>query len=309
MRKKWLFVPVFALIALGIVLGSFYDLAIAQSLYSSRNGFGLFMAAVGELPCYAGLSFIGGLLLSLELRDDKVLWRRILVIALGVLVTGFGVYYAGKAIISRNAYDVEGMWYLGWPISFLLCGLAYSGGFFFARKCDDPHWRRDLLCMIAAIFLALLLTTLVKKFDARPRYRWLVGETSGSVVPVLGDFHNWWESANGLRATVLGTDPGLAEEFKSFPSGHVTSASVALLIAGCLPRLDSRLAKHDVLLFAIGFIWMALVAYSRMLIGAHFLSDVSFGALFTTSSFFVFDLILYPIGKGKAENASHKRKA
>lgn len=299
MAKKWPFIPLYALIFLGIILGSFYDLQINQAVYQSRNGFGVFMASIGELPCYAGLGFIGGLLLATELRDDKVLWRKILLITLGALLTVFGIYYAGGAIISRNAYNIESMWYVGYSISLLTVGGAYVGGFFFGRKSDNPHERRDLLCMIAAIAGALLIVTLVKHFNPRPRYRWLVGEVAGTFPSGLSYFHNWWDSAATLKADVLKFDPTFSEEFKSFPSGHTTSAFAGLIILSYLPRFKSSLMKQQNTLFMIAALWGLLVAFSRLLIGAHFLTDVSFAALITTTCFLIMDFIVYPIKNKK----------
>lgn len=299
MAKKWPFIPVFVLAITGIILGSFYDLAISNALYQAQNGFGLFMAAFGELPCYAGLGLVGGCLLSVELKNDKVLWRKIVAITIGALVAIFGAVLASKAIISRNAYNIESWWYLGYPIGFFIVGMTYLGGYFFAKKIDDPHALRDLLSILAVMATALIITTVVKNLNPRPRYRWLVGEVSGSFPTSINYFHNFWESASSLKSEVLAIDKGFSEEFKSFPSGHVTSGTMAILLLGYIPRLDSKLMKHQILFFFIGFAYVLLLMYSRVLIGAHFLTDVSFGLLITTTCFFVMDMILYHTKKEK----------
>lgn len=297
MAKKWPFIVVYGLIALGIILGSFYDLQINLAVYSSRNGFGVFMAAIGECTSYICLGFLGGMLLSLELKNDRVLWRKILVIVVGIAVTVFGIYYSSKAIISRNAYNVESWWYLGYPLGIVLVGGAYVGGYFFARKCDDTHWQRDLLSMIGAIMAALIIVTVVKQLNPRPRFRWLMGETDVTYLGDLSYFHNWWDSAASLKAEVLAVDPGIAEEFRSFPSGHVTSAFCALITFGYLPRLHTSWMKHQNWFFFGALAWALLEAYSRLLIGAHYLSDVSFAALVTTTCFLVMDLLVYRVHK------------
>jgi membrane-associated phospholipid phosphatase len=299
MAKKWPFIPVFVLAITGIILGSFYDLAISNALYQAQNGFGLFMAAFGELPCYAGLGLVGGCLLKVELKNDKVLWRKIVAIAIGALVAIFGAVLASKAIISRNAYNIESWWYLGYPIGFFIVGMAYLGGYFFAKKIDDPHALRDLLSILAVMATALIITTVVKNLNPRPRYRWLVGEVSGSFPSSLDYFHNFWESASSLKSQVLAIDKGFSEEFKSFPSGHVTSGTMAILLLGYIPRLDTKLMKHQILFFFIGLVYVLVLMYSRILIGAHFLTDVSFGLLITTTCFFVMDMILYHQKKEK----------
>src|SRR5574344_2128163 len=110
MAKKWPFIVVYVLILAGLIAGSFCDLSISRALYQSRNGFGAFLASIGEFACYGGISFLGGIMLAVELLGHKLLWRKILLIALEASVTVFRIDYQGKAIISRDAYDVEKMW-------------------------------------------------------------------------------------------------------------------------------------------------------------------------------------------------------
>lgn len=300
MAKKWPFIVLYSLIALGIIFGSFFDLQIDQALYSPHNGFGVFMAALGENTIYLALGFLGGLLLNFELKRDTLLWRRILLIVIGLGATAFGVYYGGKAIISINAYNIPDKWYVGYPIALVAVLGAYAGGFFFGGRCDNPHAIRDAVSLIVVFFVAYLTTNLIKSLNARPRFRWLVGETEGAYASSLDYFHNWWSSASAFRDEVLKVDAGLAEEFKSFPSGHVTSAMAAVVILSYLPRFDSKLMKWQNLFFLLGVAYVVIEAFSRMLIGAHFLSDVSFAALIGTTWFLIMDLLWYhPAGKKK----------
>lgn len=67
-----------------------------------------------------------------------------------------------------------------------------------------------------------------------------------------------------------------AEEFKSFPSGHTANASTLMLLA-LLPALRPGPQKRQTALFAAGFLWACVVGFSRIVAGAHFLSDVTMG--------------------------------
>ena len=65
---------------------------------------------------------------------------------------------------------------------------------------------------------------------------------------------------------------------KSFPSGHTFSAAVIYSLL-CLPSLFDKLNKPWIkALFYVGTIgYTAFVAISRILVGAHYMSDVLMG--------------------------------
>ena len=90
---------------------------------------------------------------------------------------------------------------------------------------------------------------------------------------------SWWQTGSALKDTLVAAGVA-AEEFKSFPSGHTGNAAVLLLL-GLLPQLDSRLEKKKPLLLGIGFGWTALVAFSRIIMGAHYLTDTTIGFTIT----------------------------
>lgn len=69
-----------------------------------------------------------------------------------------------------------------------------------------------------------------------------------------------------------------ADEFKSFPSGHTANATTMLLL-GLVPYLKPQLQKYQKALVAFGFAWAAIVALSRILLGAHYLTDTAVGFL------------------------------
>ena len=82
--------------------------------------------------------------------------------------------------------------------------------------------------------------------------------------------------------------------YKSFPSGHTSAAAMAIVF-GLVPHALGVEKKST-----ISWVWIAsiafpvLVAVSRMVVGAHFLSDVTIGGL-TTVVGYVVGLVLSPI--------------
>ena len=52
-----------------------------------------------------------------------------------------------------------------------------------------------------------------------------------------------------------------------------------MLLLGLVPYLKPQLQKYQKALVAFGFAWAAIVALSRILLGAHYLTDTAVGFL------------------------------
>ena len=79
---------------------------------------------------------------------------------------------------------------------------------------------------------------------------------------------------------------GLGEEvFKSFPSGHTASAAMIFTIASLPVFLGfegKKYLKYRIALWSVAAAFTLIVAVSRLIMGAHYLSDVSAGAVIST---------------------------
>ena len=82
--------------------------------------------------------------------------------------------------------------------------------------------------------------------------------------------------------------------YYSFPSGHTANATVIFSSVFYLKFLPEKYKKYKPLIVTLLALWIVFVAFSRVLIGAHFLSDVLFGAAITLA-------IVY-FAKGKDKN-------
>ena len=94
-----------------------------------------------------------------------------------------------------------------------------------------------------------------------------------------GYFRSWWQSGRSLKAS-LG-DVGITDEFASLPSGHSAYSMYAIFIFPAMADYIPKLKKHKMHLFALGFIWWAVTALSRLTLGAHYLTDVTIAGLVT----------------------------
>jgi len=122
-----------------------------------------------------------------------------------------------------------------WPAHFLV-GL---GLFSFARWRGKKEWARIFLAMVIALSIAGLVGRVIKV-------------TTGRARPSVEAEHVW----NGLRVS--------GSKYHSFPSGHV-DASVGFFGVLALARRRVGIACLPI---------PALIGFSRMYLGAHWLSDV-----------------------------------
>jgi membrane-associated phospholipid phosphatase len=123
--------------------------------------------------------------------------------------------------------------------------------------------------LLTTALLSVGVTEGIKHFAARPRPRFVTENPSA--------FAAWWSFGTGRNARALYTAKGvLAEEFKSFPSGHAACAALLLMLP-LLCRIDERLRGGEGVLFCAGSGVCFLICFSRVVSGAHYLSDVIFG--------------------------------
>ena len=254
----------FLILLVLLAAGSLWDAPISCAVYNESSRFGQILAAYGEYPAALGWVAAGVLLIVGRNREKKAL--AVLQILVGGLLTVFG------ALMTCVMPTV----YLDWPKPVLfLIGLLCScaAGVLMVRL--GRHARRDaVLRTAAALFFAILaemlLINLIKIPWGRPLMRLIASDSRAFFLP-------WWQPGTALRdqLTALGV---AAEEFKSFPSGHAGNA-VTLLLLGLLPQLNERLAPKRLRFVILGFVWTCLVSFSRIIMGAHFLSDTAVGML------------------------------
>ena len=92
-------------------------------------------------------------------------------------------------------------------------------------------------------------------------------------------FMPWWKLGISLKSKLV-ADGVSSDEFRSFPSGHTGCAACAMLTI-LLPTLGKRLRGKERLCLCIGLAWTLIVAVSRLMMGAHFLTDVTAATLLT----------------------------
>ena len=285
MIKKRHFFIVIGVLLIGFIVGSFLDLNIDQALFDKNNTFGLIMASFGVYPCYAGLAFIGGGLLAATIkRKELPLWGKIGSFFLAALAYAMSVYLAGRELPSSNGFNNKDLTIF----SYALAAAVFGAVAFLAYKvCVKGDVKKIwVACMIMAVIFTIALLPvgfIVKLIIHRPRYRYMV--RCGA-----SEFHNWWQTCKnykdyfGLEVDGFIIDK---EEFKSFPSGHSGTGAIMMMFLPYTSIFFEKMKGKETVMFYTGFVWMLIMMYSRMLVGAHYLTDTCMGSLVVVLVFFV----------------------
>lgn len=247
-----------------IAVGSFVDFPLSFALYDASNPFATFFAAYGAIPAPLGCVAAGTLFVCGHNREKRIAGTLQRIGGLLLLLAGVLLVCFLPAL------------YL--PVSPLLLagvGLVLSAGTILvtcrlAKGADRAMILRVALAILLAILCELLVVNFIKVCWGRPRMRLVVSHPEAYFFP-------WWKWGTVLKDALLATGVA-ADEFKSFPSGHTANATTMLLL-GLIPYLKPQLQKYQKALVAFGFAWAAIVALSRILLGAHYLTDTTVGFL------------------------------
>ena len=293
MKKRIHLLIIIGILLVGFIIGSFLDFKIDEALFSENNGFGLFMASFGVYPCYAGLAFIGGGLLSTTLgKKELPLWGKIVCFGLSGLAYVMAIYLCGKEWPSVNGHNVPKLAIL----SYAICAVVFAGiyvlAFFICKKGDQKQiWRVLLVMTVIFVFALLPAGFIIKLIIHRPRYRYVV--RTG-----ITDFHNWWQNCANYKEIVnqnivINGFPITKEEFKSFPSGHSGTGMIMAMFLMYAPIIFPKLKGKETLFFYIGAAYGFLMMFSRLIVGAHYLTDTCMGSLIVMVVFYVVNEFAY----------------
>lgn len=268
----WAWLTPILLAVIGIIVGSFLDLSISQSIANPTSYF-----LESEILFFAYLLYpLSGVCLYKALFQQKKK-------ALGIFVLVFCVLwgtYKGEQPLHYGFGNNSGT-ILPTLYSILISGaiMACATLLFLKLVKDDADpsylFRLAFLFLFTSLF-ALTFGGYFKDLASRPRYRYLLANGIR--------YRPWWEF-------VPYTDS--VDGLKSFPSGHMIMASFALMLPLFHPVWKKSLKHGALISFIGGMLYLLFVGFTRIYAGAHFLSDVCFGILFgyvplTLSAHFLF---------------------
>ncbi len=272
-------ITIFSVLLVMFAIFTFTDLSISKAIFNIDSLYGKFFEAFGEMPGLAVGVFCLGILIVHRDTTNKTK-SLISLIGYGVLM----IFLALMSGIMGIHYIVEDM-----TMRFIIGGgigiLLIIASLFVASKIDCKN--KSIIIKVAIIGLlltavALIGINVIKPIVGRLRFR--------NMVEPYEYFTSWYV----IQAEKLNVIPGVltGEAYKSFPSGHTANATIIVWIT-LLPLLFTKLRnKRTVrIIKIIAFAFVFMVAISRVIMGAHFATDVTFGAAFTISSFLLLESI------------------
>ena len=249
-RNPWLilFFSVWAILA---ILFAFTDLGISQKFFHPETKWALFLENYGQIP--GTLVGLLGMNVLLRLQNGKS-WKSVLAIiglVLFILLSGFIV--GGELQGQQSGQEAS-------PILSAIIGLVLAVGmqvwFRLTPEAKMQKFKTPALVVVFLILLSGFVTTWTLKFLwGRWTYRDIVDAGN------LALFTPWYlpQGINGHN---------------SFPSGHTNFALTVLPLLLLIPQKSKWIYPAWVLVL----IWSTVNALSRIVVGAHFASDVLFGA-------------------------------
>ena len=252
----------FYIVAALLVIFTFTDLQISKAIYNPQSGYGHFFEAFGELPG----ALIGVFSLAALITTGKynAKWKAILFnIIFGVLLIMFSFM---AAVMPMN--------YLGgikMPVAGILAAVYAIAALWITKilsKEESRNLRQAAIIGILTFVAAILVINIIKMFWGRLRFR--------SMEVPYNEFSLWF-IPQGLTTN---------NEYMSFPSGHSANSAVIWWIT-LLPTFVVSLKEKGKYLKVIAGAWIVMVMISRVIMGAHFASDVTMGATLSIVSFYL----------------------
>lgn len=279
------FIAAVAVVTVLLAVAALYDLQISKSVavleageYVSDSRFGRVLEICGETPIYLFLAYAISVVFWNALWFGKKWMKCVLLPAcvLGCLIVStyapVRMYSCYVAVSNPQAPDAK------FRIIDAVVGIGISAvaltSVGFSSKTSV---RRQLMLALVILFTAgfsQVLTHGTKFINKRARY---------CAMNAINDFSAFtpWYKFNGLSESLksLAESIGREDAIRSFPSGHSAAAGITFSLMA-LPYVFEKLnnRRGKLLCFCIGLVCTAAVATSRLIMGAHFLSDVVIGA-------------------------------
>ncbi len=254
--KPYEMITVLSVCAALLIVFYFADLSISIALYNPQSAFGSFFKVAGELPCpICGILSGATLLFHWKGRTGaNRFWKKLFA---GVVWAFSAALYAFLLLGNLNMLTPL-------PAVAVAAAVAIIGLLTAWRIPADLRANAVKVALVGALLVVsvLIVFNLMKMGWGRER------------------FHEMLPPYEGFSAWPFPQKFTADNAFMSFPSGHAAQSSTILMIT-LLPCLFSRLWSKRMWLYLIAYAWIVPVCLSRVIMGAHFASDVVVGFLIT----------------------------
>ena len=263
MRKTYKYTLL--VISVLLVIFAFIDLQISNAIYNSNSSFGMIFEAIGEFPAAVIATFCTVSLMLTRNKEKSVKYNLrtggyiILLLLFALMAAMLPVkYFNGPTVlipIIATLYIV---------ISYIIAK-KYS-------STNREELRNAAIVGVLTFVFVVITFNLVKMGWGRERYRHMIATGS------FEGFSLWFTPQK------LTTD----NEFMSFPSGHSANAAIMIWIT-LIPTFITSLREKKNWFIGFSLLWILVVPISRIMVGAHFASDVTMGVTITLIIFAILE--------------------
>lgn len=311
-----LFVVLFATL---VAVASVFDYQVSQILtknalkpgeYLADDIFGVVGEAIGTSPIYILLGVCTAILcwfFAKNFKDKK--WGIVLAVIFGLVGTVAWWYYIKdimKYIIEHAANEVGAIGSVVYEYRHngavvacqVLIALTLQALTVLSVRPLKAETLKKLvwwvIAALAACVLANILIMIIKEPVGRMRFRAINSEVGQRLINAgLVKGYTPWYISNGqpderIINSFIDAYPGAGDAFKSFPSGHTCAAGMSYALIMLPDVVDFKHKKAGKIACWVTPIAITmLVAISRIVVGAHYMSDVTFGGTFAFISFII----------------------
>ncbi len=273
LSKKFYVVSISVFVVLmGILAIGDLDYTISEALVNPNSLIGQTGNLFGEFPAMFGMLLAVVLLYGGRRRD--IMWWNVVATILGVIFI-FLFSYTVVMMPIRYAFEhaVNGTPTI-WKIINVVGAIILAGASIYIAHTKGENFKdlkKHAWLLLVLIFGEVFIVNIVKGIWARPRMR---------SISSVSEFKHWYE-INGWTND---------NELKSFPSGHTANAFISLAYMIFIPYIKSIKMKTYI---TIAVVWGVFVSLSRVIIGAHFLSDVLVGSYITIFLFILLEKVFF----------------
>lgn len=257
MKKREL-IP-YGIAILMLLIGALYDYQITDALFRPTSVFGIFFARIMLVPIQ-----------SMVIITIAMLYRKhqhILFLFMGEAVS----FYVVKDTL-QYWMNIQTNFMMACII--LISVLFVVLIFYFVSLCSLHTIEKHISFFIfftVVLLSATVVTSIIKTYWGRIRYRDLLN---------AGNFCVWYKPC-GLYGN------------HSFPSGHTTAFTSIICF---LQWKQNRYEKVPMIRYICITTLILLMPISRMIMGAHFLSDTAMGFIITYSCYLIYRRIFFKGG-------------
>lgn len=278
-----------AIFAVLLLLGTFLDLTLAKALYSPNNVVATWITTIGIYPFAAAVVLFLGVQCERVAHSTKTKPAKtalVAIMAVSALLVGF---VGAASLLDGDCLGsiipaVKDNRLAALALSPIIEWPLFLVGWKLAARNDDKLLLKRSVCFVLVLLAAFAFMQLTKGIFNRPRYRIVADGLEG-----VG-FVPWFRISP--KPTELMAQFGLdRNEFRSFPSGHALLSISTISILLSLTWLFPSLRNKRVQLCWAGFGFTVVIIFTRMLLGAHYLSDVAAGALLGIAFVFVYHVL------------------